>query len=292
MADGTQDTGDGTVSALIRRSLDSLSTGERKVGRAILAHYPIAGLETVAELSQRAGVSPPTVVRFVTRLGFSGYPALQKRLVREVQERLGSPLEQYELRDGLAADGSLGQAAEIFSVSITATIDDIPQSEFERAVSLLADPRHRIRLIGGRFSRLLADYLAAHLMLLRADAHTVGLDEFSRLAAVTDTRRGDVLVVFDYRRYDQDVVRFARRSAERGAEIVLFTDRWLSPASDVAATVLPAHVDSPSPFDSLVPAMAVVETVIAGITDRLGEKGRRRLEAMEALRKQPGGPAD
>ena len=67
-------------------------------------------------------------------------------------------------------------------------------------------------------------------------------------------------------------------------DVVLFTDRWLSPAADVAGTVLPADVEAPSPFDSLVPAMAVLETVVAGVTDRLGEDGRRRLEAMEALR--------
>lgn len=290
MTDAVDSATDRPLSALVRESLDSLSSGERKVGRAILANYPIAGLETVAELAQRASVSPPTVVRFVSRLGFSGYPAFQKRLVREVHERLGSPLEQYgraDLRSG-DGDGDLARASQIFSASIAATIDDLPVSEFERAVALLSDPRRRIRLIGGRFSQLLADYLGAHLMLLRADVQVVAGDEFTRLAAVSDTRRGDVLVVFDYRRYDPQIVRFSRRVAHRGGELVLFTDRWLSPAADVAGTVLPANVDAPSPFDSLVPAMAVVETVIAGVTERLGETGRQRVEAMEELR----GPSD
>ncbi|MFF2273996.1 MurR/RpiR family transcriptional regulator [Agromyces sp. NPDC058136] len=288
MTDTVQDASDGPISTLIRGSLDALSSGERKVGRAIIANYPIAGLGTVAELAQRASVSPPTVVRFVNRLGFSGFPAFQKRLVREVQERLGSPLEQYGRPDLRSDDGELERASRIFSANIASTIAELPTSEFERAVVLLSDPRRRIRLIGGRFSHLLADYLSAHLILLRPDVQTIGADEITQLATVTDTRRGDVLVVFDYRRYDQDVVRFARRVAERGADLVLFTDRWLSPVADVAGAVLPAGVDAPSPFDSLVPAMAVVETVIAGVTERLGEDGRQRLEAMEALRGTPG----
>lgn len=66
------------VSEQVRRALDSLSAGERKVGRALLANYPIAGLETVAELARRASVSSPTVIRFVGRLGFTGYPDFQK----------------------------------------------------------------------------------------------------------------------------------------------------------------------------------------------------------------------
>lgn len=274
----------GTLSHLLRESLDSLSAGERKVARTILANYPIAGLETVAELARRATVSPPTVVRFVSRLGFSGYPAFQKRLIREVHESLGSPLEQYGRADLRSGDGDLARAARVFSGSIATTIADLPESEFLRAVELLADVRHPVRLIGGRFSHFLAQYLGAHLELLRPDVQVMSLDELARLAAIADTRRGDIYVVFDYRRYDPHTVRLAQRVADRGAEVVLFTDRWLSPAADVAATVLPAYVDAPSPFDSLVPAMTVVETVVAGVTDRLGEAGRQRVEAIETMR--------
>lgn len=287
----TESTSAQALDALVRGSLDSLSSGERKVARALLANYPIAGLGTVAELAQRASVSPPTVVRFVSRLGFSGYPEFQKRLVREVQERLGSPLEQYGRADLQSGDGGLSRASQMFSASIAASIEDLPQSEFDRAVAMLADPRRRVRLIGGRFSQLLAEYLGAHLILLRPDVQVVEADEFSRIAAVSDTRRGDILVVFDYRRYDPQIVRFSRRVAERGGELVLFTDRWLSPAAEVAGTVLPANVEAPSPFDSLVPAMAIVETVIAGITELLGETGRQRLETIEALRTAPPAPA-
>jgi len=286
----TESTSAQTLDALVRGSLDALSSGERKVGRALLANYPIAGLGTVAELAQRASVSPPTVVRFVSRLGFSGYPEFQKRLVREVQERLGSPLEQYGRADLQSGEGGLSRASQMFSASITASIEDLPQSEFDRAVAMLADPRRRVRLIGGRFSQLLAEYLGAHLILLRPDVQVIEADEFSRIAAVSDTRRGDLLVVFDYRRYDPQIVRFSRRVAERGGELVLFTDHWLSPAAEVAGTVLPANVEAPSPFDSLVPAMAIVETVIAGITELLGETGRQRLETIEALRTAPPAP--
>ena len=95
------------LSEVVRASLDTSSSVDRKVARALLANYPIAGLETVAELAERANVSPSSVVRFVGRLGFSGYPAFQKRLMREVHEQLGSPLEQYGRADLGTGDGDL-----------------------------------------------------------------------------------------------------------------------------------------------------------------------------------------
>ncbi|MEZ3161115.1 MurR/RpiR family transcriptional regulator [Microbacterium sp. BWT-B31] len=272
------------LSEVVRESLDTSSSVDRKVGRALLANYPIAGLETVAELAERAGVSPSSVVRFVGRLGFSGYPAFQKRLMREVHERLGSPLEQYGRADLGSGDGDLARVARLFSATVESSINELPRSEFDRSVALLSDARRPVRLTGGRFSWILAEYLGAHLNLLRPDVEVLGPDEFARLAAMSDAGRGDVFVVFDYRRYDPALVRFAQRVAGRGADLVLFTDRWLSPAAGVAATVLPANVEAPSPFDSLAPAMAVVETVIAGVTDRRGEAGRLRVEAMEGMR--------
>lgn len=275
------------LSEIVRDSLESLSSGERKVGRTLLANYPIAGLETVAELARRASVSPPTVVRFVARLGFTGYPDFQRRLMREVHERLGSPLEQYGRTELQSTDDDLARAARIFSTGIASTLDDLPQSEIDRAVALLSEPRQRIALLGGRFSRMLAEYLGAHLALLRRDVIVIDDSELARLAMISDVRPGDVLAVFDYRRYDPQIIGVAQQAAERGAEIVLFTDRWLSPAADVASTVLPAEVHAPSPFDSLVPALAVVEAVIAGVTDALGETGRQRLEAIEAMRARP-----
>jgi DNA-binding MurR/RpiR family transcriptional regulator len=45
-------------------------------------------------------------------------------------------------------------------------------------------------------------------------------------------------------------------------------------------------VEAPSPFDSLVPALAIVEALVAAVTDRLGDEGRRRLELVESSRER------
>ena len=50
----------------------------------------------------------------------------------------------------------------------------------------------------------------------------------------------------------------------QGGAVVLVTDRWLAPIAGTADAVLSCEVDAPSAYDSLVPAMAVVETVVAG----------------------------
>jgi DNA-binding MurR/RpiR family transcriptional regulator len=272
------------VAAIVRDSLESFSPSERKVARALLSSYPVAGLETVAELATRANVSSPTVVRFVSRLGFSGHSAFQKALMREVHENLGSPLEQYDKTLMVPADEFLGHMSQAFSAHVAETFGELPQPEFEAATALLADDRKRIHLVGGRFSHVLADYLGLHLELIRKDVSQVPNDETSRMSIVASSSKADVLVAFDYRRYDPQTIRFAQLMAARGSTVILVTDAWLSPASDVATVVLPTRVEAPSPFDSLVSSMAVVESLAAALAERYGENGRRRLESIERLR--------
>ena len=75
----------------------------------------------------------------------------------------------------------------------------------------------------------------------------------------------------------------ARQVASAGAQVVLLTDPWLSPVAEVADVVLPVRVESLSPFDSLVPALALVEALVAALTERRGEAGRTRVERFEAV---------
>jgi DNA-binding MurR/RpiR family transcriptional regulator len=273
------------VSELVRQRLNDLSPAERKLARVLLASYPIAGLESVARFAERAHVSPPTVTRFITKLGFRGYPEFQETLRHEVQARLSSPLTRY--RDDQRARGTdsmLSDALEISSNNLKATLDVLSHRDVNEAVELMADVRRRVMVLGGRVSAPLARYLAAQLHLLRPGIGLVDAERSAPAQQLIDMRRGDVLVVFDYRRYQADTIESARVASAQGCNVILFTDPWLSPASGFARQVIVASVDTVGPFDSLVGAMAVVEGVVAAVLSRLGPRAQARMQSLERLR--------
>ncbi len=277
--------GGARVGEVVRQRLDHLSPAERRLARVLLASYPIAGLESVARFAERAGVSPPTVTRFITKLGFRGYPEFQESLRREVQARLSSPLARYrDEPQRTGTDWMLNDSLETSGHNLQATLGLLSHRDVNEAVTVLADVRRRVMVLGGRVSAPLARYLAGQLHLLRPGIGLVDAERSAPAQQLIDMRKTDVLVVFDYRRYQPDTIESARVAASRGCNVILFTDPWLSPASAFARQVLVTSVETVGPFDSLVGAMAVVEALIAAVLRRLGPRAEARMQNLERLR--------
>jgi DNA-binding MurR/RpiR family transcriptional regulator len=270
---------------LVRQRLNDLSPAERKLARVLLASYPIAGLESVVRFAERARVSPPTVTRFITKLGFSGYPEFQETLRNEVQARLSSPVSRYrDSETPRGTDSVLSDALEVATHNLKVTLDVLSHRDVNEAVELLADVRRRVMVLGGRVSAPLARYLAHQLHLLRPGIGLVDAERSTPAQELIDMRKGDILVIFDYRRYQADTIESAQVTSGQGCNVILFTDPWLSPASAFARQVIVTGVDQVGPFDSLVGAMAVVEGVVAAVLNRLGPRAQSRMRNLEKLR--------
>ena len=271
-----------TVAERLRLQLGELTPAERKVARTLMADYPVAGLDPIARLSAASGVSAPTVVRLVSKLAFGSYADFQQSLKSEVSARLSSPLEMHAGREAARGD-ALRRTELAVCGGIRSSFARLPPAEFEHAVRLLAEPRRGVTLIGGRFSSMLAEYLGAHLRILRPRVQMISAAGADRMSSVLDASRRDVLVAFDYRRYQHDTVRLAATAKQQGATVIAFTDPYLSPVAAHADVILTSSVQSPSPFGALTPAVALVEAIIAALVDRLGDAPVARMARYDAL---------
>ncbi|WP_447031505.1 MurR/RpiR family transcriptional regulator [Streptomyces hypolithicus] len=264
----------------------------RSYGSARASAEGSTGFETIATIAERAAVSAPTVLRFVGRLGYRGFPDFQAALRTELDERNASPITLYEsthyghqLDQEDTGDGSGGgllhRGSKLFTGAVAQTLAELPPHDLQRAVHLLTDRKRRITLAGGRFTHLLAQYLGLHLMQLRDDVRFLPDRDVERTAVLAALTRRDVLVLFDYRRYEDDKLAFAQLTEEHGGKVIVFTDTWLSPASTHAEVVLPSQVAAPSPYDSLAPTLAVIETIVAGVITAMGEGAHQHMQQGE-----------
>lgn len=265
----------------LRARRGELTPAELRVAQALLADYPSAGLQTVGGLAATAGVSAPTVVRLVAKLGLHGYAELQARLRAELSARTAGPVELFPARRDPTS--VLGRIQAGIGGAFAQTVQDTDPVEFGRAVALLADRDRPVLVAGGRVSQPLAEYLARFLGLLRPGVRVARTDPSSRAVGLLDVTRGATVVAYDYRRYDAGTVGFGREATRRGAKLVLFTDPYLSPLSSSASVLLTSVVEGAPPFVTLTPAMALTEALVLGVLEAGGAAGRRRLASFDRL---------
>ena len=255
----------------IRHGMDSFTPSEKRAAHLLLSHYPFAGLDTVAEFATRAGISAPSVLRFVTRLGFGGFPDFQRHLREELEAQLLSPLAKAGPSDRGQAAPALASFAEAVIGNLRATVENIAPAEFDAVVALLGDQRRHIHFTGGRFTGAVARYAESHFRIVRGQVDFIeGQPALWRDRMIEIGRK--------------DVIALSETAAKQGAAVVLLTDPWLSPIARVARHVLPAHIAAPSNWDSSAGLLLLVEALIAAVTKRLWETARPRMEAVERLR--------
>ncbi|MET0476126.1 MAG: MurR/RpiR family transcriptional regulator [Mycobacterium sp.] len=271
-----------TVAAAIRDRMDEFTPAERRVARVLLADYPSAGLSTASELAARAGTSAPSVVRFTTRLGMCGFADLQERLRLELGTRASSPVDRVIAGERMGSDPQPTAAmAARRATLITESMAKIPHSEIDAAVDLLATSR-LVLLSGGYFSHLAAQYLRLHLALARPKVFFAAEPTHRDLGLVLDLGRNDVLVLFDFRRYEPEALATTLEAKQSKARVIVFTDEWLSPASAHADVVLPVTVDVDS-FDSFVACIALIELLLPQVFRAIGEPAFARLRRWEKV---------
>jgi DNA-binding MurR/RpiR family transcriptional regulator len=278
-----------TIAERIRADLGQLTRTERRVAQTLLANYPVAGLETVAEFARRARTSGPSILRFIAKLGFPSYAQFQRQLRSELEAVAQSPLNRYgRIRTQADPGGSPVAFARQTCRNIERAVELLAPKEFEAVVDLLAQERRPVLLIGGRFSGMLALATYQFLREMRANVRLVEGQTATWAEHLVDVDRRSVVLAFDFRRYQPDVIAFARQAAAQGATVVAFTDEWMSPVAAFADRVVTAPVAVPSIFDSTIATLVLVESMIARLGERMGEPVRRRIEKIETIRSATG----
>lgn len=273
-----------TVVERLRARADSLTRSERQLSDVILQNYPVTGLGTITTLAEVAEVSTPTVARLVQKLGFQGFAEFQKALRRELDEAISSPLSKRERWvDDAPDEHILNRFTKAVIDNIGQSLSEVDPAEFDRACDVVSDPKRRVFVVGGRITRTLADYFFLHLQMVRDHVTHITSNSNAWSHYLLDVSEGDVIVIFDIRRYENSTLRLAEMARERGAKLLLFTDQWTSPVAKLADFTFRNRISVPSAWDSNVSSMLLAEILITQVQERDWDKTRSRMQELEDM---------
>jgi DNA-binding MurR/RpiR family transcriptional regulator len=273
-----------TIAERIQIDLDKLTRAERQLAHSILDNYPASGLGPLAALAKDANVSAPTVARMVQKLGFSGYPEFQNELREELKAKVKNPIAKHDTwAEGAPLGHVLNRFTDAVIDNIRNTLGQIETSTFDQACALIADTNRPLYIVGGRITHTMAEYLFLHAQVIRPGVTHIQSTSNAWPHYLLDVSEGDVFVIFDMRRYENNTLKLAEMAHAKGARIILFTDQWRSPIHALSDVCFSSRIVVPSAWDSAAATLLLVETIIASIQDINWSQTKERMQGLEDM---------
>lgn len=183
-----------TLADRVVATMPLLSNAERRAARALLARYPTTGMESVALFAERSKVSGPTILRFVTKLGFAGYAEFRRALLEEVERQGEYPLTRPH---ATGPQSTFADLAQSLANAVRNTFDMVIEADVVRLTGMLADEKRQVFLHGGDFTEPAARHLDYHLRKMRTRVRLFSQALPRRADELAEIGRRDVVILFD-----------------------------------------------------------------------------------------------
>lgn len=205
----------------------------------------------------------------------------------ELNRSLVSPRDRFgnRVRKNLSAATMQERVIASDTRALADTFARVSESGAVEAASALVLRARRRFIAGEGKSAAYALLLATDLSATLSNIHLIEGRALTAMAALTDVRESDVLIVFTMRRYRRDVIRLGRSFHEAGGQLIYITDSADAPLADIADVTVVVDTGSASYADSPTPVAAVAH-LLSTLISASAKGARRRLTERDRLAKE------
>jgi RpiR family transcriptional regulator, carbohydrate utilization regulator len=265
---------------VIRTQIPMLRKSDRKVADVVLEDPRQIMNATVAETAIIAKVSQPTVIRFCTAVGCSGFQEFKIRLAQSLA--LGTPATHSVLLD---TDSPEAVVEKIFDYTIT-SLDwarhHLDKEALKAAIELLQKANY-IEFFGFGASGIVASDAQQKFPLFGIPCGAQ-IDSHQQIMVASMLRPGDVAVVISNTGKTRSVIEIARTARESGARVIGITgsDSPLVTYCDVSLIVETLdNTNIYTPTISRIAALVVIDVLSTAVALQGGAEHMERFTLMK-----------
>ncbi len=276
------------ILARVAAARPSLTPKMARLAAYVVENYVQVAFMSTRELATAAGVSPATVVRLPTLLGYQNFDSLRASIQDRVNFDLtGVARLQKSAMVNRSPAALLRRIIDADCDSLRALARTFSEPQMERfADAVLA--AERVSILGVRYVSPLTLFFEYSLAKIKANVRSYTHADSSLYDRVRLMDGGDLLIVIAFARYPSDLIALARYAHRAGVKILAITDSPLSPVLPLAAVALFAKVSMLDFVGSLAAPAALINCIVSDLGMRLGEQGIARLEALEDAASEAG----
>ncbi len=251
----------------------SLSKRLQQIASHALDNPSELALETIAAVSQRAGVQPSSLIRFAKVFGFSGYSDMQRVFRLRLTDAMPDYKERLKSLNGTEVQGEDAKDVNaLLEQFVEADVVGLRRLQQNKRLGTLLDQSFKlitdsetVYVVAHRRSFPIACYLAYALSQMNVRNVLVDGVGGMFMQQVGHATNRDVIIAISSKAYSPDVAQVVREAKQRGVKVIAMTDSPLSPLAEHADVSLEVQQAAVGLFRSLAVTMTLAVTLIVGL---------------------------
>ncbi len=273
----------------IREGTLNFSPKNKALANYVVNNYQRVAFMTARKLAQRCEVSESTVIRFVTSLGYTGYPDFLRTLQGIVNyeltavERLEITPEEKSRRPKKIGGERLVKKTILTEIkNLRRLYDNFSEEDFDRAIEEIVKAR-QIVIIGFRVSASLAIYFGYLLKKVKEMVIIIshsGSTVYDQLGSV---EKDCLIIAVGFRRYPNELIDVLKYCKSRNLKIFAITDSMVSPVAALADLIQVVEYEGESFVDTFAAPICLINGLIAESAMKNKKNSLRMLNRLERI---------
>lgn len=275
------------IENIIKSMKNNLSESEKTIATYVVKNKNLIGEITSTELAKKIGVSQSSIIKFIKKIGFSGYIAFKLQLERDLENKKSSSKNKIhsdiDLEDSLeeVTKKTLAETIE----ALNSTVGVIDYKNFETIIEKIRESG-RILIIGAGMSSIVARDLELKLMKIKID--TVHYDSKQmQLMKLSTMNEKDLVIAISHRGETQEVLDVVKIAKDMKACVVSITSigkNSLSSLSDYNIGVVSKEsILRSSAISSRMAQMIILDSIFLRLMQKDYRKVKKYIEKSKKI---------
>lgn len=266
----------------IAEKMPKMSKAQEKIAKYILSNPNRTPFLTVEKLAKFSGVSIATITRFVTFLGYKGYPDFLRDTQESIQEQVTNS-ERIKLNAEIKeeCEKNIYEVFENDLNNIKSTMEDMNLYEIKIAVNEIINSK-RIYIVARRSAYSLGVLLKYYLDFVFNNVYII--ENTEDIPKYVD--KYDLVIGINFEKYSRSAVEVFSYLKSKGSRTIAITDSMLSPIvpyADVSLTVISKGITS---LDSFAAPISLINALVVSVKEQKNDCFVNNVELLEETYKK------
>ena len=234
-----------------------------------LTNYLISNINNVAfftadKIAEKVNSTPSSVIRFAKRIGYRGYPELQKDLQNLIIDKISvvEELETNKKFDSSKAETTIKLSLKKDLSNLNNLIKEINENSIKKFVNIIISSQKKY-IFANRSALSLGHFFFFQLKKMVSGVFLLSNFDDGIFDMLRELNSEDVILAISFPRFTKLTINFAQYAKKGGVKLISITDKKTSPLYRISDVCLFCPYESSAFFNSNVAAMALINAILS-----------------------------